>query len=121
MRHVLVHDYYQIDTKEVWKVINKDLRQLRQQVARYLSDTNWEEWEKNEDAFVETSVHKSLIKTALRMKQDGHLVIRILGNHVAHLEHVHLLVIVVVDGVARTVTVTEIVVILHAYACCFHN
>ena len=29
MRHVLVHDYYQISVREVWKVIREDLGPLR--------------------------------------------------------------------------------------------
>ena len=72
MRHVLVHDYYQIDSTEVFKVINEDLYILREQVARYLSDTDWDEWEKNEIARVETATHKSLIQTAIRMKRRGY-------------------------------------------------
>ena len=72
MRHVLVHDYYQIDSTEVFKVINEDLHVLREQVANYLSDTDWDEWEKNEIAIVETITHKSLAQTAVRMKQRGY-------------------------------------------------
>ena len=48
MRHVLVHDYYQIEPKEVWKVIREDLHPLRDQVAHYLTEVDWDEWEKNE-------------------------------------------------------------------------
>ena len=44
MRHVLVHDYYQISVREVWKVIREDLGPLRQQIASYLSDTDWSVW-----------------------------------------------------------------------------
>lgn len=44
MRHVLVHDYYQISVREVWKVIREDLGPLRQQIASYLSDTDWNVW-----------------------------------------------------------------------------
>ena len=29
MRHVLVHDYYQIKPQEMWKVISEDLKPLR--------------------------------------------------------------------------------------------
>jgi uncharacterized protein with HEPN domain len=71
MRHVLVHDYYQIDSLSVWKVIKDDLQPLREQVASYLADTDWDEWEKNEVVIVETATHKSLIQTAQRMKNDG--------------------------------------------------
>ena len=70
MRHVLVHDYYQIEPREVWKVIHDDLQPLREQVAGYLAETNWDEWEKNEVAITETSAHKTLVQTARRMKKD---------------------------------------------------
>ena len=46
MRHVLVHDYYQISVREVWKVIQEDLDPLRQQIVKLLMDTDWEQWEK---------------------------------------------------------------------------
>ena len=37
----------------------------------YLAETDWEEWESNEQAKAESAVHKSLMQTALRMKKDG--------------------------------------------------
>lgn len=45
MRHHLVHGYYQVNALDVWSVIQNDLLPLREQVSRYLSDTNWEKWE----------------------------------------------------------------------------
>ncbi|MBR5374014.1 MAG: DUF86 domain-containing protein [Paludibacteraceae bacterium] len=71
MRHVLVHDYYQINAQEVWKVIHDDLHPLRQQIVQYLSDTNWEEWGKNEQVISELAIKKSLLQTVARMKKDG--------------------------------------------------
>ena len=71
MRHVLVHDYYQIKPQEVWKVIGEDLRPLREQVVLYISDTDWEAWEKNEAVIVETTTTKNLEQTARRMKAKG--------------------------------------------------
>ena len=71
MRHVLVHDYYQIEPREVWKVIHDDLHPLREQVVGYLTDINWDEWEMNEVAITETTAHKTLMQTARRMKKDG--------------------------------------------------
>ena len=41
----LVHDYYKIDENEVKYVIEDDLRPLRIQIANYLTETNWEQWE----------------------------------------------------------------------------
>ena len=46
MRHVLVHDYYMIDENEVKYVIEDDLRPLRNQIENYLTETDWEQWEK---------------------------------------------------------------------------
>ncbi len=48
MRHVLVHDYYQISSREVWKVINEDLAPLASQIASYLSDIDWDAWEQQD-------------------------------------------------------------------------
>ena len=64
--------FYQIDSLSVWKVIKEDLQPLREQVASYLADTDWDEWEKNEVVIVETATHKSLTQTATRMKQRGY-------------------------------------------------
>ena len=48
MRHVLVHDYYQIDENEIKYVIEDDLYPLRNQVKKYIEETNWETWEQQE-------------------------------------------------------------------------
>lgn len=40
MRHVLVHDYYQINEEELFFVIQNDIEPLRQQIAAYLAETN---------------------------------------------------------------------------------
>ena len=71
MRHVLVHDYYQIKNNEVWKVINEDLKPLRDQIYNYILETDWEEWEKQEIVPEESSVHRSLVQTANRMLNKG--------------------------------------------------
>ena len=41
-------------------------------MKRYLSETDWAEWEKNEQAKAESAVHKSLMQTAWRMKNKGY-------------------------------------------------
>lgn len=71
MRHNLVHGYYQVDPDVVWSVIQDDLVPLRDQVTRYIKETDWEEWEKNNQVVVESAVHKNLVQTATRMKNDG--------------------------------------------------
>ena len=71
MRHVLVHDYYMIKESQVRYVIEDNLAPLLEQVKRYLAETNWDEWENDEQAKAESAVHKSLIMSARRMKKDG--------------------------------------------------
>ncbi len=44
---------------------------MREQVTRYITETDWEEWEKNGQVIAETAVHKNLVQTASRMKKDG--------------------------------------------------
>ncbi len=46
MRNFLVHEYFQVDSEVVWSVIHKEIVELREQVTRYLSETDWEAWEK---------------------------------------------------------------------------
>ena len=73
MRHVLVHDYYRIKEDEVRYVIEDNLTPLREQIARYIAETNWDEWEKQTlDLESESSAHKTLIQTAIRMKSRGY-------------------------------------------------
>ena len=79
MRHVLVHDYYQINPSEVWAVIQDDLSPLRDQVTSYLAETNWDEWEKNEVVITESATHKALMQTARRMKSKGYEVKEIMS------------------------------------------
>ena len=71
MRHVLVHDYYQIKSKEVWKVINEDLLPLLNQISSYISETDWQAWEKQEIVPAESDAHRSLVQAARRMLSKG--------------------------------------------------
>lgn len=72
MRHVLVHDYYQISVKELWKTVCEDIPPLQSQVADYLAKTNWQEWEKDEGAIFDSAAHKALMQTAKRMLAKGY-------------------------------------------------
>jgi len=38
MRHILTHDYFEIDTEVVWKVVERDLPALRNEVEAILKD-----------------------------------------------------------------------------------
>lgn len=44
MRHVLVHDYANIDAKELYNTALNDIPILRQQIEHYLSETDWTQW-----------------------------------------------------------------------------
>ena len=48
MRHILVHDYYQIGDEDVWDVIQVDLAPLRVQIQKYLDETDWDAWNQEE-------------------------------------------------------------------------
>lgn len=45
MRNFLVHEYFQVDNDTVWAVIHSEITELKSQVNRYLSETDWEQWE----------------------------------------------------------------------------
>ena len=38
MRHYIVHEYYQVDSKIIWEVITHDLPQLKEQITQYLKE-----------------------------------------------------------------------------------
>ena len=46
MRNFLVHEYFRVDNDTVWAVIHSEIVELKEHIIRYLSETNWEEWEK---------------------------------------------------------------------------
>lgn len=46
MRNYIVHEYFQIDDEVIWDVVTNNLPELREQVARYINETDWEQWEK---------------------------------------------------------------------------
>ena len=72
MRNVLAHDYYKLKLQTVWEVVQHDLPPLREQVNRYLAETDWDEWEKSAVVVKESAVHKNMVQTARRMKQRGY-------------------------------------------------
>ncbi len=45
MRNYIVHEYFQIDDIVVWDVVVNNLSELREQIVRYLAETDWEKWE----------------------------------------------------------------------------
>lgn len=46
MRHILVHDYFSVDIEIMWLVIQDDIPELKQQIAKYLLE--FESQEKSE-------------------------------------------------------------------------
>lgn len=49
MRNYIVHEYFQIDNIVVWDVVSNELVGLREQLSKYLIETNWEQWERAGD------------------------------------------------------------------------
>ena len=73
MRHVLVHDYAGIDSKELFNTAVNGIPELREQVEKYLSETDWEAWVSVPDDFGE-SADESMAKIARSMKAKGYAV-----------------------------------------------
>ena len=48
MRNFLVHEYFRVDSDVVWSVIHKEIVELKTQVERYLSETDWDAWEQQD-------------------------------------------------------------------------
>ncbi|MBQ8701702.1 MAG: DUF86 domain-containing protein [Prevotella sp.] len=70
MRHVLVHDYANIVSATLYDTAVNDMLPLRQQVERYLAETDWDEWESVPDEFDDAN-KEDIVRVARRMKDDG--------------------------------------------------
>lgn len=73
MRHVLVHDYANVVSATLYDTAVNDMQPLRQQVERYLTETDWDEWQSMADDFDDTAddVRKTNIENARKMKELG--------------------------------------------------
>ena len=82
MRHVLVHDYANVVSATLYDTAVNDMQPLRQQVERYLTETDWDEWQSMADDFEDTAddVRKTNIENARKMKE--------LGSDTAFISHV---------------------------------
>ena len=70
MRHVLVHDYATIDDRELYNTAVNDIPILKEQVLRYLAETDWDEWQSLPDEFDDAKI-EDFVKIARSMKADG--------------------------------------------------
>ena len=73
MRHVIVHDYANITSETLYDTAVNNIPELRNQVARYLCEVNWDEWAKSEDSCPEMddSDREKNIELARKMKLDN--------------------------------------------------
>ena len=73
MRNVLVHGYAQVSDADLWQTATNDIQPLCEQVQIYLSETDWEEWQKAEDPYTEidNAAYKQAVDSASRMKAKG--------------------------------------------------
>ena len=76
MRHVLVHDYANVVSATLYDTAVNDISVLRQQVEKYLAETDWEKWESAPDDF-DDSDEEALVKVARKMKAKGYSVAEI--------------------------------------------
>ena len=76
MRNVLVHGYAQVSDADLWQTATNDIKPLREQVQRYLSDIDWEQWAQGENPYTEidNAAYKQAVESARRMKAKGYAV-----------------------------------------------
>ena len=73
MRNVLVHGYAQVSDADLWQTATNDIQPLCEQVQRYLSNTDWDKWQKGKDPFSEmdNAAYKQAVDSARKMKAKG--------------------------------------------------
>jgi len=73
MRNVLVHGYASISNQKLWQTANEDLAPMSEIINRYLLETDWSEWEREEDIFseMENDEYKIAIETARKLKKTS--------------------------------------------------
>ena len=73
MRNVLVHGYAQVSDTDLWQTATNDIRPLREQVEKYLSEIDWIEWERESSVFseIESTQYNNALQTAKKMKAKG--------------------------------------------------
>ncbi len=74
MRHVLVHDYANIIFETLYDTAVNSIPELRQQVERYLAETDWEAWADADDPAHSSSQtdNDDIVKMAKRMKAKNY-------------------------------------------------
>lgn len=73
MRHILVHDYAHVISETLYDTAVNDIPELRKQAETYLNETDWAEWENDEDLFNDSqdAVYKSIVGIARNMRARG--------------------------------------------------
>lgn len=76
MRNILVHGYAQVSDTDLWQTATNDIMPLREQVQRYLTEINWDEWQESGNPYTEmdNAIYKKTIDTARKMKVKGYIV-----------------------------------------------
>jgi len=71
MRHVLVHDYANVVSATLYDTAVNDMIPLRQQMERYLAETDWDEWNSQPDEFDDAN-KEDIVKAVRKMKAKGY-------------------------------------------------
>ena len=69
MRNVLTHGYANVSDMKLWKTATEDLDSMYETIEHYLSDIDWNQWERGEDDYSEmdNDAYKQAIETAQRL------------------------------------------------------
>ncbi len=73
MRNVLVHGYAQVSDTDLWQTASNDIKPLREQIDKYLSEIEWDAWESEATEFVDldNAQYSNAVQTARKMKSKG--------------------------------------------------
>ena len=75
MRNILTHGYANVSALKLWKTATEDLDSMYETISRYLSNTDWNEWEQGADEYseIDNDAYKQAVETAQRLKSMNQL------------------------------------------------
>lgn len=75
MRNVLTHGYANVSDVKLWKTATEDLDEMYEVVSRYLSEIDWNEWERGKDDYseIDNDAYRQAVETAQRLKTMNQL------------------------------------------------
>jgi len=76
MRNILIHGCAQVSATDLWQTATTDIKPMREQVERYLTEIDWEQWAQEKDPYTElgNTAYQQVAEAARKMKSKGYAV-----------------------------------------------